>query len=159
LQYLQKLFSELFDDAGSITPHGNSRILRITRKAVVQKVLELSEMKVPQDTWNTPSFVSNVSNAAKMAYVRGFWDAEGGLPTTTNQNYISFDQKYKPALKFVRNTLTSNGFHPTNITFTGECWQFRITRRNEIARYFREIGTSHPEKLERFRRMMGILFP
>jgi intein-encoded DNA endonuclease-like protein len=116
-------------------------------------------MRVPQETWDTPSLLSRTSDLAKLDYVRGFWDAEGGLPQTTKQTYISFDQKNRCALEFIRNILSTAGFHPTNITLTGQCWQFRITRKNELARYFREIGTSHPEKHGRFRKMLKALFP
>ncbi len=121
--------------------------------------MKLSEMKVPQTAWETPSFVSRASKIAKKAYIRGFWDAEGGLPITTKQCYISFDQNNKTALDFVRKTLIEFGYHPTNLTFTSYCWQFRITRKNELKRFFFDIGTWHPDKDERFRKMLGALFP
>ncbi len=159
LLYLQKLFKELFGDGGNISPHGDYLILRITNKAVVLKIVEISEIEVPQNTWDTPSLLHTAPEAAKIDYVRGFWDAEGGLPKTTKQTYISFDQKNRSALEFIRDILITKGFHPTRITLTGKCWQFRLTRKMELARYFQEIGTAHPEKRYRFLKMLNALFP
>jgi hypothetical protein len=159
LQFLQSIFKELFDYGGNITPHGEYSILRITTKAVVLRIVEVSEIEVPQGSWETPSIVHTLPEASQIDYVRGFWDAEGGLPKTTKQTYISFDQKNRPALEFIRNILTNKVYHPTKITLTGKCWQFRLTRKKELARYFQEIGTCHSEKRKRFQKMLTALFP
>ena len=159
LIYLQKLFKELFGEGGNLSRHGDYTILRITKKAAVLRIVEVSEIEVPQDTWDTPTLLLQAAEEAKVSYVRGFWDAEGGLPKTTRQTYISFDQKNRSALEFVRNILITKGFHPTNITLTGKCLQFRLTRKKELARYFHEIGTFHPEKHDRFLKMLNALFP
>jgi len=159
LQLLQSIFKELFDYGGNISPHGEYSILRLTKKTVVHRIVEVSEIEVPQHTWNTPSIIPTLPEASQIDYVRGFWDAEGGLPKTTDQTYISFDQMNRPALEFIRNILVTKGFHPTNITLTGKCWQFRLTRKKELARYFQEIGTFHSEKRNRYLKMLNALFP
>ena len=62
---------------------------------------------------------------------------------------VSFDQANLEALAFVRDKLMQMGYRPTRITRTGNIWQFRLTRREDIMRFKNEIGSWHPEKKRR----------
>ncbi len=140
--------------------HGN--LLRFTNKSFVLKMLEISEMSSPQTDWKTPSIVLTASMQQKLVYIQGFWDAEGGLPENpenSNQKYISFDQKNKEAISFLRDQLCLIGFNPTNLTFTGNVWQFRLTRKKELIRFAKEIGSRHKEKGARLKRLILSLSP
>ncbi|MCS7136710.1 MAG: hypothetical protein NZ931_06490, partial [Aigarchaeota archaeon] len=128
----------------------------------VLKLSNLSEYVAPQKYWNTPTFVKKQSTQGIINYVRGFWDAEGGMPkniTGRFQPYLSFDQNNYESLTFVRDFLTQIGYSPTRLTFTGRCWQFRLTRKKEIIRYILEIQTWHPEKKLRQKKLLQFLLP
>lgn len=155
LKLLQKIFKENFGKEGSIKPHVNdTSILRINDKKLVNKVLEISEMKIPQENWATPKTIKNSTLRMQLDYVRGFFDAEGGMPIKpleAEQKYLSLSQKNRESLEFIRNILADLGLRPTKITICGKVWEFRLTRKKSIINFIEKIGSWHPEKIERFK--------
>lgn len=155
LKLLQQLFEKYFQKLGRITNHvNNTSILRINDKTIVNEIAEISEMKVPQDNWETPLVIKNSPLPIQVAYLRGFFDAEGGLPKnpqTSKQKYLSLSQKNKESLEFLRNILIKMEFNPTNLTICGKVWEFRLTRKKDILKFIEEIGSWHPEKRERLK--------
>lgn len=138
-----------------------NKMLRMNNKEIVEKLLRISEYKCPQKLWKTPSIVKKATREEIWCYVSGFWDSEGGLPLKpecTNQKYVSFDQKSKEALNFVREFLFSENLKPTRLTYTSKVWQFRLTRRNSIIEFASKIHSIHPTKSERLSRLV-ISFP
>ena len=148
LVLLQAMFRETFGFGGSITKHmGSYYILRITRKSVVEELRRVSEFKSPQSKWNTPSVIVHQSLRILKTYIRGFFDAEGGVPEDPRKwRYVSFDQKNRESLEFVRNILIRIGYRPTNPTFTSSVWQFRLTRNEDLVRFCKWIKPKHPSK-------------
>ena len=130
---VQKIFLNHFGVEGKITQHTkDAKILRINGKEIVNKIIEISQMKIPQENWNTPDIIKNQDISVQLEYVKGFFDAEGGLPRDpqkASQKYICFGQKNKESIEFVRNVLIRNGFNPTNLTRCGGVWEFRLTRK------------------------------
>ncbi len=127
-------------------------ILRIFDKKVVDELMKLFDIVTPQTRWGTPTVIKYAGIDLVSHYVRGFFDAEGGLPRDpihAKQHYVSFDQANLEALAFVRDKLMQMGYRPTRITRTGNIWQFRLTRREDIMRFKNEIGSWHPEKKRR----------
>lgn len=153
LQLLQKLFKKYFKKEGKITTHINENwILRIGSKNIAKEITKISEMKIPQEFWNTPTIIKNSSISLQIAYLRGFFDAEGGLPKNpieSSQKYLSLSQKNKESLEFLRNILIKLKFKPTQLTICGKVWEFRITRKNNIIKFIELIGSWHPEKNKR----------
>ena len=149
--------SEMFQRNFGIAPKISGKLLRINNKKAIKELLAISEYKNPQGQWETPSLLRTSSDEERWWYVSGFWDSEGGVPlnhATTTQTYVSFDQKNKEALEFVRSFLVKEGFRPTNLTFTGNVWQFRLTRRAEVKEFATRIISFHREK---FRRLMLLI--
>ena len=159
LEILQKIISKKFGYEGKITKHrGNYYILRITRKTVVEKIIELAEITTPQSRWNTPVIIKKQPLEIQKEYVKGFFDAEGGLPKNPKKwKYISFDQKIKEPLEFVRSILLKLGFKPTNLTLTSNVWQFRLTRKNDIINFTLQIGSLHPDKIKKLHLLTKLL--
>lgn len=161
LQLLQKFFEKYFHKSGRITAHVNdTSILRINGKTIVKEIIEISEIKIPQDSWETPSIIKNSSLSMQVAYIRGFFDAEGGLPKNplkSNQKYLSLSQKNRESLVFLRNTLTKLGFQPTNLTICGKVWEFRLTRKKDIIEFIEKIGSWHYEKQKRLKLLKRVL--
>lgn len=106
--------------------HGN--LLRITNKKIVREIQELSGIK--SWGWRTPAGVKKIPVSARIPYMKGFWDAEGGMPkvpekcTRAEQRYISFHQKGREPLAFVRQTLLHLHYIPTRITFCKGAHEF-----------------------------------
>ena len=162
LLFMKQLFEKNFDVSGRISKHVNeTNILRINNKTFVQNLLRLSEMKIPQENWNTPRIIKSQNNELHLHYLRGFFDAEGGMPKdpkNAKQKYISFSQKNRNSLEFIRKILIRNNFRPTNITFCGGIWEFRITRKHDMIRFADFVGSSHEDKIERLRQLKSGLF-
>lgn len=163
LLFLNDLIKTLFNVKGSINVERRSLrryyVLRIYNKKLVELLLRMLNYKAgrKQSSWDTPLIVKESSIECVKMYIRGFFDSEGGLPKYPekfNYMYISFDQKNKESLEFIRNELIKLGFKPTNITYTGKVWQFRITRYKDILKFFTEIGSSHQDKKIRLEKMI-----
>ncbi len=158
LFYISDLIYCLFGERFNV----RNNMLRITNKNIVLEIQNVSEMVSPQKYWKTPSFVFKLDVLDLIPYIQGFWDAEGGLPRKpliAKQKYLSFDQKNKQCLFFLRTKLLKLGYRPTNLTFTNHVWQFRLTRKNDIISYIQNIGSSHPEKSSRMLKMISSLSP
>ncbi|MBI2075828.1 MAG: hypothetical protein HYT72_01095 [Candidatus Aenigmarchaeota archaeon] len=164
LRLLQKLFKKNFGFRGNITKHVNgTEILRLSGKAIVQNILEISEMKIPQELWNTPTIIRKQPPEIQKDYLRGFFDAEGGLPKdpkNAKQKYLSFSQKNREPLEFLRGVLIKQNFNPTNITFCGNVWEFRLTRKKDLVNFNKTIGSWHKDRKRRLKILCnGITFP
>ncbi len=162
LEYLNKILYKNFNISGKITNHVNgSKILRINGKKFVEEIVAISEFKVPQELWDTPSIIKKQNIELQLAYLRGFFDAEGGLPKDplmAKQKYISFSQKNRESLEFIRKILIRKKFQPTNITFCGNVWEFRLTRKNEMINFCDIVGSSHYDKIRRLKLLKSGLF-
>jgi intein-encoded DNA endonuclease-like protein len=124
-----------------------NNLLRMNGKNTIKRIIELTGFKSPQVFWDTPEFIKKGNRKQIWYYVGGFFDAEGGVPKKTNgQKYISFDQKNKDCLIFIRDFLLKEGFNPTNLTNTGKVWQFRLTRKKEIKKFYINLISFHSKK-------------
>lgn len=96
----------------------------------------------------------------KIAYLRGFFDAEGGVPRNGKRFYIQLVQKDHAKIKALKQIL-----HELNI-FTGKIhnpshrvdpdyWRIFISARSH-KRFAEIIGSLHPIKAEIFRNRMMI---
>ncbi len=162
LRLIQKIVEKEFGKGGKIKRHsGGYWILRISGKEIVNKIVELSEIKTPQKNWNTPSKIKNTNNIKiKISYIKGFFDAEGGLPnkiTSNSAKYIIFSQKNKESLEFIKDTLQELGIKTTNLTRCGGVWEFRITAKTSILKFIEKVGTLHPEKMKKIKKMKRAL--
>ena len=164
LQLIQSIFNKEFGKEGRITRHMKGYwILRINDKQLVTKIIEISGIKIPQENWGTPEDIRNCSDKETItSYIRGFFDAEGGLPRKIDidsQKYIIFSQKNKESLEFIRKKLQEIKIEPTNLTRCGGVWEFRITKKKCIIEFIEVIGSFHQDKVEKFKILMGILLP
>lgn len=97
------------------------------------------------------------SRAEKIAYVKGYFDAEGGIPASQAHGlYIQFCQKNKSELEELRDMLEEIGIetgviHTPSWKVDPNYYRFFI-RRKSLQRFLKVIGSFHPrkEKLVRF---------
>lgn len=96
--------------------------------------------------------VKIISKQDKIDYVRGFFDAEGGIAKSqTVRFYLYFCQKNKEVLQQVRNYLTeldieSGVIHNPSKQVDPDYWRFFI-RAKSYQDFAKVISSNHPDKL------------
>jgi intein/homing endonuclease len=87
----------------------------------------------------------------KIAYIRGFFDAEGGVPHSENAKfYIQLVQKDRPKIEMLSRMLTSldistGAIHNPSVRVDPEYWRVFISTRSHRA-FAQIIGSWHPVK-------------
>ncbi len=105
-----------------------------------------------------PAFISRRSE--KIMYVRGFFDAEGGIPRNSGKFYIQLVQKDFPKISAIKQLLAdldikSGTVHNPSRRVDPDYWRIFILK--ESHRLFAEkIGSWHPIKREILRERMKI---
>ena len=156
LYEVAKIISENYN----VEPKISGNLLRLNNKTVIEKMIADSEYKKPQKFWETPTIVKEGTEDEKWEYISGFWDADGGLPRDPNnvtQKYISFSQKSKETLEFIKGFLMTQGIKTTNLTYTGQIWQIRITRKDAIRKFYAHLRSRNREKLNRLKMLIASL--
>lgn len=91
------------------------------------------------------------TRAEKIAYIRGFFDAEGGLPRNPKARfYIQLVQKNRPKLAWIRQELTDMGIdcgviHIPSKRIDPDYFRFFIATRSH-SNFEKVIGSWHPRK-------------
>jgi hypothetical protein len=97
----------------------------------------------PRSRFETP--------AEQVAYVRGYFDAEGGVPRDPRAPlYVQFVQKDRDSLTYARGILEGLGIacgviHNPSRRVDPDYWRFFV-RRNGHQRFISVIGSWHPRK-------------
>lgn len=102
-----------------------------------------------------------VSKAEKIAFVRGYFDSEGGIPHDPQDRfYIQIAQKDRADLDAVRTILLSQGIgcgrvHNPSSEVDPGYWRFYVLARSWDS-FIRQVGSWHPRKRGLFeaRRLM-----
>ncbi|HIH22433.1 TPA: hypothetical protein HA238_01770 [Candidatus Micrarchaeota archaeon] len=124
-----------------------------------QRNIHVLETKLPELL--QPINVKALGRNDGLAYVAGFFDAEGGIPHDIKKPlYIQFVQKSKEELDDVVNILEKNGVrcgivHQYDKKKSG-CWRFFVKRESHL-KFIKLIKSEHPEKKERlvsFKRLL-----
>ena len=91
------------------------------------------------------------TEAEKIAYIRGFFDAEGGLPKSKDTRlYIQFVQKNYPKLYWIRQELVRINIncgviHCPSVKIDPDYFRFYVLT-NAHKRFIEAIGSWHPRK-------------
>ena len=96
----------------------------------------------------------------KIAYVRGFFDAEGGIPRTRDEFYIQLVQKNLKKMKTLKKILAGLGIecgkiHNPSKRVDPNYWRFFVSR-NSHKKFAKIIGSFHPIKAKIFSERMMI---
>jgi intein/homing endonuclease len=100
------------------------------------------------------------SRREKIMYVRGFFDAEGGVPHTNGAFYIQLVQKNYAKIVAIKQLLIDLGIgsgkiHNPSYRADPDYWRIFI-RRSDHKLFIKRIGSWHPIKQEIFRKRMMI---
>ena len=102
-----------------------------------------------------------VGQAAGLDYVRGYFDAEGGMPiNSTARLYLQFTQKDRANLQGVKAILESFGIlcgqlHNPSARVDPNYWRFYVSSRSHED-FFRLVGSWHPRKRQQIQTRMKI---
>ena len=141
LLFLQKLFGDLGYKAW-IYKEGSSRDVYVLETSA--KFLSISY---------NPANLQTVTQ--KIAYIRGFFDAEGGIPKNhSSRLYIQMVQKNQPKLVWIRETLQENGvncgiIHNPSKKVDPNYFRFYVATRSHKD-FIDKIGSWHPRKMQIF---------
>lgn len=101
------------------------------------------------------------SEKAKISYVRGYFDAEGGIPRSLDQwFYIQISQKNKKELQVIKKILEENGIkcgkiHIPSVKIDPDYYRFFVSRQSH-KEFAKVIGSWHPRKRKIFQLRMKI---
>jgi intein-encoded DNA endonuclease-like protein len=109
------------------------------------------------------SFDLNTLNSVgeQLAYVRGFFDAEGGIPSKKdNRFYIQLVQKDKVKLEKIKDILKISGIsagviHNPSKRIDPNYWRMFVSTHTH-KRFAQMVGSWHPRKMRIFRERMVI---
>jgi intein-encoded DNA endonuclease-like protein len=95
------------------------------------------------------------------AYIRGFFDAEGGTPHSENAfHYIQLVQKDFDKIELIKSLLMQLGIetgkiHNPSVKADPNYWRIFVSR-NSILKFVGTVGSWHPRKEEIFKKWMKI---
>ena len=155
--YVENLFNELFKIKPSIYERKNTINIVVSRTKLVQFLTDMGfcvGSKVKQQV-NVPTWIEE-SELFTKSCLRGLFDTDGCFFVDKHRHKdkvyyncgMNFTNRSLPLLSFFRTKLEQFGF---NLTVNNEFCVF-LRRENQIIRYFREIRSSNPKHLDKFKK-------
>lgn len=125
---------------------------------ILSSLLESSEGTVPD-------IFELMTKQQKIAFVRGFWDADGGCPRypeNSSKQYLNFTQKDPVVLQEIADFLSQEGISCGEIRSnekksSGDIHRFSIVAKQSVLDFIEKIGSEHPEKSERILLMKELI--
>ena len=119
--------------------------------------LRLKAMLEPVSERNsTPRIFQSLTEKERLAFIQGFWDADGGCPKNPNRGklYIDFTQKDAGVLHTLRKELERMKISSGDVRIsekkpTGHIHRFAIISRMALFRFIEYVGSKHPDKQKR----------
>ncbi|MBI5159242.1 LAGLIDADG family homing endonuclease [Candidatus Micrarchaeota archaeon] len=155
---------------------GSNRVKRLVvySRDIYSRLSETFQHPTGRNLWNTPAFVKKYPELQKW-YVQGFFDAEGEIAhvedylkkivVTKPKMRIILHQSWKdeacPVLIDLKNIIENKGIR------CGKVWgpkknkntldyDLPISGSSNVLKFYKEIGTSHPEKNARFKLLFDL---
>ena len=100
------------------------------------------------------------SSGEKICYIKGFFDAEGGIPKDNKRFYIQLIQSDKQKLQKIKKILgeleiKTGKIHNPSIKVDPEYWRMYVLVKYQ-KRFAKIINSCHPRKIKIFRKRMKI---
>lgn len=157
---ITRLFRDLFHLKSTISERENRNTYEtiVSSKNLIEYLIKLGLKKgdkIKQQI-DIPDWIKR-DKKLKMACLRGLIDTDGSfyidLHKIKNKYYfnpgIDFSTHSLPLFFSVKKILKELNYHPT-----GEKEHVRLRRESEIIRYFKEIGSSNPKHISKFRNFL-----
>jgi intein/homing endonuclease len=167
LEKFNELFYQQFGINGNIyfqsNKTGNWYTLRCCSKPIYfffKNVLNLRAGKKVRDI-KVPDIIKEAESSIQLSFIRGFFDAEGGVGETKKNPWLDIGQASKDIpceiLLWTRNKLNENGItlSEPRRTKNQEFFRIRTSKRETIKRFFNVVSSNHQEKIDRFNAIIG----
>ena len=150
--YIKRIIKEIFEEksrvyeypknnAVYITFHGKKMVEFIIEKGIKPGNKKINNQNIPLWIKQNDDYIRNC--------LRGLIDTDGSIHYISKNNKnlrICFTSYIPPLLNDVRDSLIILGFHPSKIIKGNQIF---ITRKEDIEKYFKEIGFSNEKHLKR----------
>lgn len=160
LKIIKNTIDKNFDIKTKIKKHGTIWCIRVRSMTMYLFFKLLFEIPQKQEYWATPKLIKKSNEKIIQAYISGFYDAEGSCPhfeesikLKRKNLYISFVQKNKESLEFIKKYLEKRNIETTNIHPNKDKWVLKI-KTHSILSFIKFIKSRHPIKIRRLERML-----
>jgi len=136
--------------------------LRISSKPIYlffEKVLNLRTGKKVRKV-DVPKIIKKSKQNIQLSFIKGFFDAEGGVGETKKNPWLDIGQASKEIpceiLPWIRNKLNENGIilSEPKRTKNQEFFRIRTAKRETIKRFFDIVSSNHLEKRIKFKKII-----
>lgn len=143
--------------------NGHWFTLRISSKPLYIFFKNILNLKVGKKVRNieTPEIIKISNNSMQLSFIKGFFDAEGGIGETKKNPWLDIGQasNEKPCeiLSWIRDKLKNKEIilSEPKRTKNQEFFRIRTSKRETIKKFFDIISSNHPEKITRFNTMIN----
>ncbi len=161
VQMLSGLFSIVYGVIPIVSKDERDNVwsLMVNSVNVFRELSDLSEYPGKQCEWNIPSSILQSSTEAKIQFIKGFFDAEGGVPHVEKHKIeaknirVHFTQANEMCLEQIRGILNELDVKTGRVCgpyfkkgYRNPVYRLKIHGIREVARYSGIIGSEHPEK-------------
>lgn len=169
---LAKKFQQLFDKKPAIEFDNRKNVfnLRLDSKKIYEGLTKLAEYPGNQKRWKTPKWILKSPQRIQKEYVKGFFDAEGGVPHVEKRKIeptnirIHFSQGNKKSLIELKKIINSFGVKTGSIcgpyfkkNYKDPQYVLMIHGIKEVTKFYHIFGSLHSLKIKRLniiRKMM-----
>lgn len=136
--------------------------LRLSSKPIYlffKDILNLKRGKKVREI-ETPEIIKNSDSSIQLSFIKGFFDAEGGVGETKKNPWMDMGQASKDApceiLSWIKNKLDENGIilSEARRTKNQEFFRIRTAKRETIKKFFEIVSSEHPEKIIKFEKII-----
>lgn len=146
-----EVISQLFEKVFLIKPN-LSKQLCIYNKPIFRFFERVFEHPPGnQGNWKTPNIITKAPTKIKNYYIQGFFDAEGVCSMSDFK--LGFVQKNKESLEFIKSELEKQKISCGSILKDRNSHRFWICERKSVLRFIEKIGTRHPDKELKFKKI------
>ncbi|HIH20902.1 TPA: hypothetical protein HA244_06575 [Candidatus Micrarchaeota archaeon] len=167
LEFISRIIEKNFGKKPGFYLDGRHNVwcLSLTSKKVFQELSRLAEFTGDQGSWLTPSWILNGAPVLRMAYVRGFFDAEGSV-NSFEKTTLDFSEKNiriylaqanKPVLEELRKILLEFGVRCGRVcgpyfkkNSTTGMYALLVYGSKEVLKFYDCFNSTHPDKVFRF---------
>lgn len=171
LQLAEK-FQWLFDKKPAIEFDNRKNVfnLRLDSKEIYKVITKVAEYPGNQKQWNTPKWILKSPQKIQKEYVRGFFDAEGGIPHVEKREIkptnirVHFSQGNKKSLVELKKMINNFGIKTGSVcgpyfkkNYKDPQYALMIHGIKEVTQFYQIFGSLHSLKIKRLsiiRKMM-----
>lgn len=136
--------------------------LRISSKPIYNFFKNILKLKTGKKVRNieTPEIIKKSELPIQLSFIKGFFDAEGGVGETKKNPWLDLGQASKETpceiLIWIKDKLNESGIilSEPRRTKNQEYFRIRTAKRETIKRFFNIVSSEHIEKINKFKKII-----